>query len=118
MEDVVFEHLHFRIGKVEIDQTYKDRDRFADDMIFISLNKVRKDAAKFLSNVINKKINDCSKYDYAEPYIVKRPSSLFAMIALSANLYFFDINLPLRLRIRNFFYYVTRWVIVNMKLFR
>jgi hypothetical protein len=118
MEDVVFEHLHFRIGKVEIDQTYKDRDRFADDMIFLSLNKVRKDAAQFLSNVINKKINDYSKFEYTEPFIVKRPSSLIAMIGLSANLYFFDFNLPLKLRIRNFFYYVARWVIVYMKLFR
>jgi len=118
LKDLVFEHLHFRTGKVENDQTYKDRDRFADDMVFLCHSMIRKDTAQFLSNVINNKINNDLKFLYTEPYIDKRPSSLFTMLGLLANIYFFDFNLPLRLRIRNFFYYAARWVFVCMKLFR
>ena len=118
MEDVVFEHLHFRTGKVEIDQTYKDRDRFADDMIFLSLNHIRKDTAKFLSNVINNKISDASRFNFTEPSIIKRPASLLRMIRVLASLYFFDRSLPLLFRIKDFLYYTVRWFFACMKRYR
>jgi hypothetical protein len=115
MNDVVFEHLHFRVGKVEIDQTYKDRDRFADDMAFLSLYGVRKDTAKYLKKVINSKENNIEKFQYKEPLIIGRPASLKSMIRILANLYLFDIEFPLRLRIRNFFYFILRWKVSGMK---
>lgn len=118
MPEVVFEHLHFRTGKVEIDQTYKDRDRFADDMIFLSLHKTRKETARFLSDVINKRVADSASYQYIEPMIIKKPSTFLAMLGLSGSLYLGDLDLPTRIRVKNFFYYVARWIASSVKMFK
>jgi len=46
LDDVVFEHLHYRTGKAAYDETYSSRGRFQDDSIFIRLSSSRRDAAK------------------------------------------------------------------------
>jgi glycosyltransferase involved in cell wall biosynthesis len=53
LKDVVFEHLHFRAGKAVQDATYMQRNRFADDHIFVRLDKLRYFQALKLENVIN-----------------------------------------------------------------
>lgn len=118
MPDVVFEHLHFRTGKVEIDQTYKDRDRFADDMIFLSLHKMRRDAARFLSLAIDQTVRNQVCFSYIEPAVIPKPSSLLGMCSLSAKTYLADMDLPLKLRIRNFLYYVARWIASSIKMLK
>lgn len=45
LDDVVFEHLHYRTGKASFDATYQKRGRFADDEIFLSLIGARKKAS-------------------------------------------------------------------------
>lgn len=45
LEDVIFEHLHFRTGKGELDTTYTQRGRFADDPDFLLLTDARRAAA-------------------------------------------------------------------------
>lgn len=115
MEDVVFEHLHFRAGKAKVDQTYKDRARFADDMVFLSLNNSRKEMAKFLSDVINQKLPRNSKFKYMEPTIISRPKSISSMLVFLANLYYSDFDLKSRMRIKNFFYYAVRWLASSVK---
>ena len=45
LEDVIFEHMHFRTGKGDFDQIYGSRDRFADDDTFLRLRAERSAAA-------------------------------------------------------------------------
>ncbi len=52
LEDVVFEHLHFRAGKSDNDTTYDQRDRFGDDETFMALCGAREWAARRLLSVI------------------------------------------------------------------
>jgi len=118
MEDLVFEHLHFRTGKVNIDQTYRDRDRFADDMIFLSLGETRKETAHFLFRVINKKTSENFRFEYIEPVVINKPSTFLGMILMLRNLYVIDFGLPFLLCIRNFFYYAARWCYAGVKSFR
>jgi hypothetical protein len=52
LDDVVFEHMHFRLGKSMHDATYKERERFGDDQTFMVLNGVRGWAVKRLQALI------------------------------------------------------------------
>jgi len=45
LEDVIFEHMHFRTGKGDFDQIYGNRGRFADDDTFLRLRAERSAAA-------------------------------------------------------------------------
>jgi len=117
LSKIVFEHLHFRIGKAKTDQTYKDRDRFADDMVFLSLHNIRKNTAKFLMGVINEKVSVNNKYQYTDPLIITRPTTLMDMIKILTNLYLFDSDLPLRNRIKNYLYHLARWVASSIKIY-
>jgi hypothetical protein len=56
LEDVVFEHNHFRAGKSEFDQTYADRERFVDDQIFLELSRERKKIVNSLLEHLKTKI--------------------------------------------------------------
>ena len=56
LENTIFEHQHYRLGKGTFDETYKNRDRFGDDMVFISENENRKfQAAKIIQYLETKK---------------------------------------------------------------
>lgn len=52
LDDVIFEHLHYRTGKAEKDQTYVQRSRFADDGDFLLLMPARRAAAERLQRAI------------------------------------------------------------------
>jgi len=48
LEEVVFEHLHYRTGKAAMDETYTKRGRFDADSTFMALIGARRVAAKRL----------------------------------------------------------------------
>jgi ABC-type polysaccharide/polyol phosphate transport system ATPase subunit len=48
LEDVVFEHMHYRTGKGDFDEIYGKRDRFGDDDTFIRTRDERNAAAQRL----------------------------------------------------------------------
>lgn len=52
LEDVVFEHMHYKLGKSSFDRTYSERDRFGDDYTFMVLNEARSWAVKRLNALI------------------------------------------------------------------
>ncbi len=52
LEDVVFEHMHYRTGKAELDETYRKRGRFEDDPVFFALKGKRSSAARQLKEAI------------------------------------------------------------------
>lgn len=52
LDDLVFEHLHHRSGKAPMDTTYRERKRFADDMVFIGLAEERKASLTLLQSAV------------------------------------------------------------------
>ena len=55
LDNVIFEHLHYTLGKSSIDDTYSDRHRFAGDDVFISYADSRVNISNKISNIIDKK---------------------------------------------------------------
>lgn len=97
LEDLVFEHMHFRSGKGSMDSTYTARRRFGDDDAFLRLRDVRSDSAVALIYAIN-----------AEP--VKPP--VRAVQTGRAGLLratLLDPDLPLRWALRLFFWFLARF---------
>lgn len=58
LEDLVFEHMHFRSGKGKLDATYTTRRRFGDDDAFLLLRNSRSTAAAALVQTINQSTID------------------------------------------------------------
>ena len=52
LEDIVFEHMHFRTGKGDLDAVYSGRGRFADDDTFLALRGARSAGAECLRAAI------------------------------------------------------------------
>ena len=52
LPDIIFEHMHYRLGKAVKDATYQRRRRFDDDAVFIGLIETRRRAARALSGLI------------------------------------------------------------------
>jgi hypothetical protein len=52
MEDVVFEHMHYVVGKSALDATYVKKNQRLDDLLFIALDEERAFAAKILARTI------------------------------------------------------------------
>jgi ABC-type polysaccharide/polyol phosphate transport system ATPase subunit len=48
LEDIVFEHMHYRTGKGDFDEIYGKRDRFGDDDTFLRMRDERNAAAQRL----------------------------------------------------------------------
>jgi hypothetical protein len=53
LDDVVFEHMHYKLGKSEFDATYQARDRFGDDQAFLVLNDARSWAVQRLKAIVD-----------------------------------------------------------------
>jgi len=102
LEEIKFEHLHFRTGKSEIDNIYMKRDRFLGDSEFHSLAKLRKKQTQLLHHKITK-----SK-EYLEPIEkgsiqIKNFNSIDIIL-----LYFKDTGLTFNWKIRKITYFLAR----------
>lgn len=110
LSDVIFEHKHFRTGKSEVDQTYAERDRFGDDMTFLSLNQVRKVSAEHIIKKIRRESLP-EPFDYQDPAVLPTPDSILSALQTIGKIYLFDTDLPLRYRSKFFIYMLGRWCI-------
>lgn len=108
LDDVVFEHLHYRTGKAEIDETYKARGRFEDDMLFISLKDVREASYTILFNAINKSASKL--VNLPEASILDKPSNLFKAFFLYSKIFLFDSQLPFKWRFFMWWWFGARYV--------
>ncbi len=98
LENILFEHMHYRLGKAPWDDTYARRDRFYDGPIFSSLNKTRRIMAGRFLKIIGgetklepSRLNTESKSRYWVVYF-------FELI--------FDNGLPLNTRILRAFWFI------------
>lgn len=52
LEDVIFEHMHYVVGKAAVDSTYAKRNQRLDDLLFIALDDERAFKARLLARRI------------------------------------------------------------------
>lgn len=108
LEDVVFEHLHYRTGKAEIDATYKARGRFDDDMLFVSLKNIRETSFSILINAI--KGNTANLKQLPSVTLMQKPSNPFKAIWMFTKVFLLDSQLPLKWRFFMWWWFGARYV--------
>jgi len=107
LEDVVFEHLHYRVGKSAFDETYRRRDRFADDQTFVALAPERRRAAIRLLDAIRG--GPVAASGHAPPPGVPTGGILDALLRYSGT-FLLDTTLPLQWRAFLWYWFLGRYV--------
>ena len=104
------EHLHYRTGKSDYDETYRNRSRFADDAAFFALISSRQ---KSVERLLGSLRGDGSQALYAhEPSEHNDPPKTFitAISAFSRDL-LFDRGLPLGWRTYLWLWFIGRYMV-------
>lgn len=96
LENLVFEHMHFRSGKAQIDATYQARNRFGDDDTFLRLRDARSTTARFLISGIE------------GASIQKQATSASSATASLMGATLLDRELPVRWAVRLFTWFLAR----------
>lgn len=107
MEDLIFEHLHYRVGKADCDDTYTRRGRFADDSTFVAMaGQRRRAAARLLSALQGEPMPSF------EPWKDDRdiPNGLSAAISYFTQQFLLDKQLPLHWRAYLWYWFIGRYL--------
>lgn len=108
LEDVVFEHLHYRTGKAKLDDTYKSRGRFDDDAAFVQLSTIRQLSADRMAALI--------RGDNQAPTIdVKRkvkyqPKNVVSAVARLTKQFLLNRKIPFRWRFFLWYWFIGRYL--------
>jgi hypothetical protein len=98
LEDVVFEHMHYRLNKSPYDDTYRKRERFGDDVTYYLLEGERQRAAARLLAAIAPEARPANRYGRPpEVSPVARPSLFLFSNSLRT---FCNFGLPFGWRFR------------------
>jgi hypothetical protein len=107
LDDVVFEHLHYRTGEAIRDETYMQRGRFADDATFIAMADARSASAYRLLNALRgEELPEFKEADCHE-YI---PTGLPCALKFFSRQLLFDKELPLRWRGYLWYWFIGRYM--------
>jgi len=107
LPDVVFEHLHYRVGKSEFDETYRRRDRFRDDPTFVALIESRRRAAIRLHQAIRGTSLQPPVITHAAE---RGPDSVLGAVALYTRRFLLDGGLPLPWRVFLWYWFIGRYL--------
>jgi glycosyltransferase involved in cell wall biosynthesis len=107
LDDVIFEHLHYRSGKAAYDETYRMRGRFADDFTFIAMAQARSDGAKRLLSVLRGEPIAAAEKANCVQYV---PAGIFSAVRYFGGRLLFDSELPFRWRGFLFYWYIGRYL--------
>lgn len=118
LDDVVFEHLHYRTGKAVFDDTYRARGRFADDGIFLSLIAARKDSSRLLLRALRggrgeyggQAATDKSWWRSDYEYAARMPKTLIEAISVFTRDMLLDLGLPLSWRTYLWVWFLGRYM--------
>ena len=107
-DSVVFEHLHYRMGKSEFDETYQRRGHFdLGDEAFINLRQLRQASADRLTAAINgERLRDLPPIITLEPL----PAKFVSACVMFAKSFLLDKGLPIRWRINLFAVFIKRYL--------
>lgn len=108
LDDVVFEHLHYRSGKAPIDDTYKKRGRFDDDAAFVQLAAIRQVSAERLSAILNCEIN-IPNID-VDNKVKYKPKGLFDAVIRLTRQFLLNGKLPFRWRFFLWYWFIGRYL--------
>lgn len=106
MEELVFEHMHYRLGKAEKDQTYVKRGRFDDDPTFVGLTDLRKQNSIDLYKEITGKDMLLAGIHFSETDFASKGLTT-ALICVTRN-FLFDVNLPFKWRFHLWYQFIGR----------
>lgn len=108
LEDVVFEHLHYRAGKAAFDDTYKKRGRFVDDKAFIDLSRQRQNSVLKLVGIIQgSKLSQSQAVHVAAQY---NPKSIYSSLKYLTKYFLCNRNLPFRWRFFLWYWFLGRYL--------
>ena len=99
LEELIFEHLHYRTGKAEFDATYRGRDRFRDDATFLALRSERSAAAATLIAAIEGRTS--ARLEARSAAALETRGALLGATLL-------DRELPMSWRLRLFLWFIAR----------
>ncbi len=105
--DVVFEHLHYRVGKSEFDETYRRRDRFKDDPTFVALIEARRSSSHQLMRAIRG--HPLVPLDVS-PTGGSAPQSVAGAVWLYTRRFLMDGGLPLKWRTFLWYWFIGRYL--------
>jgi hypothetical protein len=97
IEDVVFEHLHYRTGKSQSDATYVNRQRFGDDAAFLGLIEYRRRSADHLVAAMHGQI-DATPLEANASSDITPTISAWAIVSLVLRNILTDQDIPWRWR--------------------
>lgn len=108
LDDVIFEHLHFRAGKAPMDATYAARSRFGDDSVFLALSTVRQKQTDWLVAAIR----GVTKERHALPKISPIPiHGIFDAFVCYTRWIILDQGLPLWWRCKLWIWFLARYIV-------
>ncbi len=109
LEDVVFEHLHYRSGKAPLDDTYKKRGRFDDDAAFVQLSVIRQLSADRLAAIINGEVK-LPNID-VDNKVKYNPKGLFDAVTRLTKQFLLNGKLPFRWRFFLWYWFIGRYLV-------
>lgn len=107
LDGVVFEHLHYRTGKAECDDTYKRRGRFSDDPTFVAMAGHRSKAARHLLSALRGESLSTLEKAAGQEYL---PPGVVRAIAYFSRQFLFDGQLPYRWRMFLWYWFIGRYL--------
>lgn len=104
-DSIVFEHLHYRTGKAECDIIYKERGRFDDDAVFISLRNMRQESAlRLLASIRGEPLKSLPEVNVQKNNSINSVSAIINFFSI----FFMDRGLPFRWRTYLFVWFCGR----------
>ena len=107
LDNVVFEHLHYRTGKAVLDETYKRRGRFEGDPTFIAMAGVRATAAKRLLSALRGDQLPAFEQPRCREYV---PPGIPSAVSYFSRQLLFDKALPFRWRGFLWYWFIGRYL--------
>ena len=107
LDQVVFEHLHFDIGKGALDRTYQAKSRYRDDWTFVLLRDLRQATAERLhAAIMGRRLPALPR----QPSLPVRPESSLRVLLRYASVFLLDFALPIGERVRLFAWMTARYL--------
>lgn len=107
LDNMVFEHLHYRTGKAVFDETYKRRARFEGDPTFIAMAKVRSTEAKRLLSALRGGPLPAFEPSSCQAYV---PPGILSAVSYFSRQLLFDKELPFRWRGFLWYWFIGRYL--------